>query len=412
MRTTRLLLMATLAGLPLVAAACPPPPPPPPPPTTSQPAPACPAVPASGGPGADAGSPISSWGVNGTAYAAVVVGSVVYVGGTFSKALPPSGASVPRSNLAAFCLANGNLLSSFVANLNGQVWALTTDGSSVFVAGDFTTHNGQPANRLLRLNPLTGARVPGFNPPAIPKVALALDYSGANGNVYVGGDFTLPSQGTAHSKGASFNHISGAYTGWNPDADARIESLDLSPNGQWVFVGGNFASVGGAAHDKIARTSATNGAVASTVYGGNQINAHIYGLAVDVDSLSPFAATGPVSPVGSGGNGGNKLISYSATGAERWRKAFNGDAQAVIALGTTVYVGFHGGYGCTTPTAPGCAKRLLGFNKNGSGPTFSPDTNGIIGVRGLAAGANRLVAVGDFTAMGSTKKLHGLAIFP
>jgi hypothetical protein len=407
--------MATLAGLPLVAAACPKPPPTggkPPPTTAKPPPPACPAVPASGGPGADTTNPISSWGVNGTAYAAVVLGSVVYVGGSFSKAVPPSGSSVPRSNLAAFCLANGNLLSSFVANLNGQVWALTTDGSSVFVAGDFTTLNGQPANRLLRLNPLSGARVPGFNPPAIPKVALALDYSGANGNVYVGGDFTLPGQGTAHSKGASFNHVTGAYTGWNPDADARIESLDLSPNGQWVFVGGNFASVGGAAHDKIARTAASNGAVASTVYGGNQINAHIYGLAVDIDSLSPFAATGPVSPVGSGGSGGNKLISYSATGSETWRKAFNGDAQAVILLGSTVYVGFHGGYGCTTPTASGCAKRLLGFGKNGSGPTFSPNTNGIIGVRGLAAGANRLVAVGDFTAMGSTKKLHGLAIFP
>ena len=116
------------------------PPPPPPPPTTSvnPPTPACPATPHSAA-GPDSQNPISSWGVDDTAITTVVIGDVVYVGGTFKNAVSPTGQSVARANLAAFCLANGNLLNSFVANVAGttqqssskptEVWALTTDGA-------------------------------------------------------------------------------------------------------------------------------------------------------------------------------------------------------------------------------------------------------------------------------------------
>ena len=207
MRSKALVVGATAVAVVLLTA-CPPPPPPPPPPPSStattvgttvtipQPKP-CPAAPANTTPGPDSltESPMSSWGVGGVAngggFTATVLGNVVYVGGLFSQALPPSGAPVARSNLAAFCLANGQLLEAFVANVNGQVWALTNDGTSIFAAGDFTTLNGQPANRLVKLDPLTGAPVGGFNPPAIPGPVYALDYSSVTGDVYAGGDFRL-----------------------------------------------------------------------------------------------------------------------------------------------------------------------------------------------------------------------------
>ena len=44
-----------------------------------------------------------------------------------------------------------------MANTNGQVWALTTDGTSLFAGGSFTSINGQPTNRLVKLDPITGA---------------------------------------------------------------------------------------------------------------------------------------------------------------------------------------------------------------------------------------------------------------
>ena len=47
-------------------------------------------------------TPEQSWRVNGRVYATVVVGNSVFVGGHFSQAVSPTGATAPRSNLAAF----------------------------------------------------------------------------------------------------------------------------------------------------------------------------------------------------------------------------------------------------------------------------------------------------------------------
>jgi len=50
--------------------------------------------------------------VNDTAVATVVIGDVVYVGGTFTQAVAPNGQTAGRANLAAFCLADGSLLAA------------------------------------------------------------------------------------------------------------------------------------------------------------------------------------------------------------------------------------------------------------------------------------------------------------
>jgi hypothetical protein len=384
----------------------------------------CPPAPATqtAGPDSLTEDPISSWGVggvpNGGGFTATVLGDVVYVGGLFSQAVPPSGAAVARSNIAAFCLADGQLLDAFVANTNGQVWALTNDGANVFAAGDFTSLNGQPVTRLVKLDPLTGENVTAFAPPDIPKVVRALDYSSVTGQVYAGGDFRILGVAAGNRmKGASFDHNTGAYAGWNPQADAIIESLKVSADGQSVFIGGNFKNLGPStnpqAHDNFARTAASNGNPSSIVYGANQgvpgaIGAHVLGVDVDTDHVSPYASTGLVSPAGSMTGGGNKALGLNADGTERWRRGFNGDAQAIVMIGDNVYVGFHDGFQ-NDPT-----KRIVGLTKaNGTVTAFQPTANGHpLGVRGLAAGAGRLIAVGDFTTMGTRTQLHGLAIFP
>ena len=118
------------------------------------PPPTCPNVNDDATPGPNSQNPKSSWGVNGAGYAAVIIDDVVYVGGTFSQAVSPNGGQTqPRANLAAFCLANGGLLSTFVANTNGQVWALTTDGTSLFAGGNFTTVNGEAVEPASQAEP-------------------------------------------------------------------------------------------------------------------------------------------------------------------------------------------------------------------------------------------------------------------
>ena len=108
----------------------------------------------------------------------------------------------------------------------------------------------------MKLDPVTGA-VLRFNTGSIPDIVYALDYSG--GNVYAGGDFSLSA---TLRKGARFDHTTGAVDPtWNANADAKIESLKVSPSGQWVYIGGSFQAVQGQAHDKLAKLAASNAAV-------------------------------------------------------------------------------------------------------------------------------------------------------
>ena len=96
----------------VAAASCAPPspptlPPPTPPPTTGGPPPPQPTCPSAGTdatPGPNSQNPISSWGINGTGYSVVTIGDIVYVGGTFSQAVSPTGQNVAHADLAAFCI--------------------------------------------------------------------------------------------------------------------------------------------------------------------------------------------------------------------------------------------------------------------------------------------------------------------
>jgi len=282
----------------------------------------------------------------------------------------------------------------------------------------FSTLNGAAVNRIVKLNPITGARY-SFNAPVIPagKPVFTLDYAPRGphaGSVFAGGDFSVNGQERLGKKGVSFDHNSGASTGWNPNADAGIQTLKVSPDGNWVYIGGTFEVVGGQARNDLAKTAAGNGAVQAVSYHSainGLVQAHVLSITVDADNATIYATTGPERPVGS--SGGNKLFRFASTGSEVWHVSFKGDAQAVVLVGSTLYAGFHGGFNCASPGAPGCVFRTLGFTTSSNQTSFSPNSDGALGVRGLAvaSGGNRLVAVGDFSVMGRTSKLHGVAIF-
>jgi hypothetical protein len=421
----RVLIPAGAVVAAILATACvpPPPPPPPPPPTTTpttQPAAACPATPKTAA-GPDSPNPISSWGVNGTAVTTVVIGDVVYVGGTFSQAVSPTGSTKPHANLAAFCLANGNLLDTFQADLSGkaqnasasttEAWALTTDGTNLFVGGNFSAVNGTATGPLAKLNPVTGA-VQSWNPGTIPDIVYALDYFG--GQVYAGGDFSINAN---LRKGVRFDAATGTVDpSWNANTDAKIEALKVSPDGRWVYIGGAFQNVQGQPHDKLAKLQRSDATVQSVLYGASagpgNVGARVFDIAVDVNNqdqvyvaLGPKSGTNPPPQSGAG----NRFIFFNASGAPVWNDTGpDGDGQAVELIGSVLYAGFHGGWNGDS------TKRLEGLNaSNGGLSGFAPTTGGVLGVFDLAQApaSGRFVAVGDFSFMGSTNKLNGVAIF-
>ena len=89
-------------------------------------------------------------------------------------------------------------------------------------------------------------------------------------------------------------------------------------------------------------------------------------------------------------------------------------------IGTNLFAGFLGGYDNAAAPLPlnPSNYRLLGINPanpvNTQITAFQPQVVAASpdnGVFDLAQGSNRMVAVGDFTAIGTTTNLRGLAIF-
>ena len=103
--------------------------------------------------------------INGVVWSQTIVGNVVYAGGNFSTAQPAGAAAgvntVPRSNLLAYDIRTGELITSFAPVLNGQVRVVTAspDGSVLYVGGEFTTVDGQSRSRIAAFNTATGALI-------------------------------------------------------------------------------------------------------------------------------------------------------------------------------------------------------------------------------------------------------------
>jgi hypothetical protein len=96
-------------------------------------------------------------------------GETLYAGGRFDTVAHHGGSPVfLRNNFVSFMSKTGTLKStvepSFTdPNFDGQVWAIETFGSSVFVGGEFTTVNGITRKRVVKIDGATGAVDPAFN---------------------------------------------------------------------------------------------------------------------------------------------------------------------------------------------------------------------------------------------------------
>ena len=170
--------------------------------------------------------------IDGVAWAQVIIGPTVYVGGNFSTARPadaaPGTGTVTRNNILAYDLATGQLLNSFAPSFNGEVTALAAspDGSRLYVGGSFTTYNGATVWRAVALNPANGALITSFLPRMSASVRTIVATSTT---VYMGGLFNAVGS-VARGRLAAVSASNGALLPWNPVAtDGRVNALVLSP---------------------------------------------------------------------------------------------------------------------------------------------------------------------------------------
>ncbi len=180
------------------------------------------------------------------------VDGVVYVAGRFGHVRQFVNSPLhDQAYLAAFDSATGEWIPSFSPQLDGAVFALETDGSRLFVGGEFTSINGVATGPLAALDPSTGSVVAGFtaNLSFSTGVPVVMDMDIANDSLYAGGNFDFADSDRALrlakldlSTGAHDTAFGGAASG------ARVWTIEASPSGDRLYVGGFFEVLNGEPH--------------------------------------------------------------------------------------------------------------------------------------------------------------------
>ena len=324
---------------------------------------------------------------NGVVWSQVVIGDIVFAGGQFTRARPAGAAvgtqEVVRSNLMAYNVTTGEM-TSFAPALNGSVKSLAAFGSTLYVAGQFTSIDGATRYRAAAFNATTGTLLP-FAPilnGTVYGIAANADA------IYIGGTFTsannTPRQGVAGYSLPSYSLL--------PDfapvqAGGNTRQLVISPDGTKVAVGGNFTTMNGSSNPGygLALLDATTGdnlpmPVNGLIRNGN-IRAAILSMAGDGDS---FYGAGYAYSKTQGNLEGAFRADWD--GNLTWVEDCHGDTYSVYPAENDVYVAGHphycgnvAGYPQTDPDWT--FYRALAFSKDVRG-TVSKDPYGYYNYEG------------------------------
>jgi hypothetical protein len=193
--------------------------------------------------------------------AAVALSAVLTTAGLIAGEAAPAGAVVGDQPLSANA--------SSMWQTNNTVWALDADDGVVYAGGDFTSVRppGSPLgqgevarNRLAAFSASSGNLVTSFNPNVNGRV-YDVEVSPDGNKLYIVGSFTTVG-GQTRQRIARLNLPSGDVdTAWTANANAIVSTVTV--NGSGVWVGGDFTSVKGVARTRLARLSTTNGNVST-----------------------------------------------------------------------------------------------------------------------------------------------------
>jgi hypothetical protein len=236
-------------------------------------------------------APDRTWGTNGKTYALAQLGNTVFVGGSFKKAINPNGQKTVVANLAAFDITTGAHIPAFAPTVEFTLvadqpevdaLAVSTDGSTLYIGGRFDTVDGQPRQNFAAVDTATGALNPSVTVAPNQKVQVILATASL---VYLGGSFDKV-DGIVRQHLAAISATTGALsTIWVPTSAAgtdpcpsqfpvgtncgptsnggsgNIHSMALAPDGNSLFLGGNFFYINGVPRNALARVSTVDGSL-------------------------------------------------------------------------------------------------------------------------------------------------------
>jgi hypothetical protein len=333
-------------------------------------------------------------------------GSTVYAGGSFTSI---SGES--RSSLAALDATGTGTATEWDPSPSGgggvYTLAVSSDGSTVYAGGDFTSIGGESRNCLAALDATGTGTATEWNPTANSTVqTLALNPDGST--VYVGGGFT--SIGSVARKNiAAFNSVTGVATDWNPgdpnDA-GDIRSLAISPDGSTVYAGGNFTSIGGESRNYLAALDAVTGS--STAWNPNS-NGTVYSIAPSSDGLTVYVG-GSFNLIGGESREGIAALDIVIGSYTAWDPNSSGDVYSLVISpdGSTIYAG-----GLFNSISGESRSSLAALYTTGTGTATDWDPNAnasVIYSLAISPDGSTVYAGGNFTSIGGETRNHLAAL--
>jgi hypothetical protein len=198
--------------------------------------------------------------MDGRVYDIASSGPKVLVAGTFTEIrnnAADQSLDIWQPRLFRFDSGTGKVDESFRPRINGDVEAVTygPGGDSILIAGDFTRVNGRRAERIAKLR-LNGTLDTSFRASASRRVK---DFALVGGRLILGGEFGVVNgrriRGLAAIRpgtGALDSSFKLQVAGSRDPFPPYVQELDVSENGRWLVIGGNFQRVGSAERHQVA----------------------------------------------------------------------------------------------------------------------------------------------------------------
>jgi len=193
---------------------------------------------------------LTSWApaVDGSVYAFASNGQTIYMSGQFSRVIGEDGSGGSRSSTAA--VDTSGSVTNWAPAPNGRPVDLLVTGSSVYMAGFFSTVGGVARRGVAKVDAATGSLDTAFDAQLNAEAEhLAID----NGRLYMAGRFSAAA-GQARPNYVAVDATTGALDSWNVGTPNAFNNEDESHGrglygtaiavmGNRVFLGGSFLSI-------------------------------------------------------------------------------------------------------------------------------------------------------------------------
>lgn len=314
-------------------------------------------------------------------------GNTIYIAGDFTRVGPRSGGGVPVET------SSGTAVASY-PRVEGIVHASASDNAGGwYIGGKFRFVGNLPRNNIAHIR-ADGSVNPDWNPDATSIInanATVNTIVVAGSTVYVGGEFSRIG-GQPRNALAALSTVTGLATSWDAAAVGvnfwpGVNVLKLS--GQTLYIGGGFSSIGGQARTNLAALDVSTGL--ATPWSPNP-NGSI--VAMDLSDQAVYVS-GSFGSIGNQSRFNLAAVDRATGLATNWNPAPNGLPYTLAISGQTLYTAGR------FLTIGGQTRRGIAALSLDTGLASTLNVSGNDNITTLAISGQMLYIGGSFTTIGS-----------